>query len=578
MKYFMSPSFHLFYVLSLVIGLSSSMPCAEVDDEFEAYKRASAQVNETANKMRQEGKSSAEVSDFIIQQGVIISVRRDIAFYRKEHVAGRISAIADLAVPISVLLSELAPMLREPLGDEALMNVLLVFNKGNHIPALPEQDRKALCGYLSRKEPNLQVQVLKALRAIGPYDTTQVQTLASIANGAHAYVAAESATTLAAWPTSPGVLDVLRTVLLKDNDEAAQIALDALVTSLPPSNRQLTPAAATAKLAGPDLVEGIAAIRGFDDRIFLPIALAIHPDIKAQRPCRVWMMRELQRRKISDAQATVQALALAAERSPYYHANLAHTYVREYGTVSPSTQAAVGKAITNADGNSAFWACQVLLRDGVSSAFAIPIINQQMINSTLVHPGVFDQYLDIIERNPKLGASVQVALTAFTREDAKQYSDYSKMETALYRARVLDVLAKVADPSGAKAVIADMVVNSDQPEEQVAALRALTRLAPTARDPLLAQLGRYFDPAFKDVIINGRKFQPHRLTSETDITANTSPRIETIRTLMASGSAAVLLHRAALERLAGETAAPYRARDLAIDYPAVARESLKLIK
>ena len=543
----MPPSIRLLCALFLAIGLSSSIPCAGADAEFEAYKRAHVELDETVKKMRKEGKSPTEISAYQVQQTFIIDIRRRIARYRLENETGGIRGMAQSHAPVSILLAELAPLLREPLNDEALMDVLFVFNSGNHIPALPEQDRKALCGYLSRKEPNLQVQVLKALRAIGPYDATQVQTLASIANGTHAYVASESTTTLAAWPTSPGVLDVLRTVLLKDNDEVAQIALDALVTSLPPSNRQLTPAAATAKLAGPDLVEGIAAIRGFDDRIFLPIALAIHPDIKAQRPCRVWMMRELQRRKISDAQATVQALALAAERSPYYHANLAHTYVREFGTVSPSTQAAVGKAITNADGNSAFWACQVLLRDGVSSAFAIPIINQQMINSTLVHPGVFDQYLDIIERNPKLGASVQVALTAFTREDAKQYSDYSKMETALYRARVLDVLAKVADPSGAKAVIADMVVNNDQPEEQVAALRALTRLAPTARDPLLAQLGRYFDPAFKDVIINGRKFQPHRLTSETDITANTSPRIEAIRTLMASGSAAVLLHRAALK-------------------------------
>ena len=78
--------------------------------------------------------------------------------------------------------------------------------------------------------------------------------------------------------------------------------------------------------------------------------------------------------------------------------------------------------------------------------------------------------------------------------------------------------------------------------------------------------------------LQSRKFQPHRLKSQTDLTANTSPCIEAIRTLMASGSAAVLLHRAALERLAGETVAPYRARDLAIDYPALARESLKLIK
>jgi hypothetical protein len=290
------------------------------------------------------------------------------------------------------------------------------------------------------------------------------------------------------------------------------------------------------------------------------------------------MMRELQRRKISDAQATVQALALAAERSPYYHAKLAHIYVREHGTVSPSTQSVVEKAIIMTNADSSFWACQVLLREGVSSAFAIPIINQLLSSSVSIELDTLEQFLDIIERNQKLGTSVQVALTALTREDAKQYVGVNKMWTSLLRARVLDVLAKVADPSGAKNVIADMVVNSDQPEEQVAALRALSRLAPTVRDPLLAQLGRFFDPAFNDVIINGRKFQPHRLTSETDLSANTSPRIEAVRTLMAIGTPGVLLHRAALERLAGETAAPYRARDLAIDYPALARESLKLIK
>jgi hypothetical protein len=574
----MPPSTRLLCTLFLAIGLSSSIPCAGADAEFEAYKRAHVELDETVKKMRKEGKSPTEISAYHDQQTFIIDIRRRIARYRLENESGGIRGFAEHHAPVSILLAELAPLLREPLKDDALMDVLFVFSAGNHIPALPEQDRKALWGYLLRKDANLQVQVLTALHALGPYDATQVQSLAKMAIATYDFVAAEATTTLAAWPTSPGALDVLRTVLLKNNDEAAQIALDALVTSLPASNLPLTPTAAIAKLAGPDLVEGIATIRGFDDRTFLPIALAIHPDIKAQMPCRIWMMREFQRRKISDAQATIQALALAAEHSPFYYASLAHTYVREYGTVSPSTQAAVEKAITNADGNSAIWACQVLLRDGVSSAFAVPIINQQLSASIPIHPYLFDQFLDIIERNPKLGASVQVALTALTREDAKQYSDYDKMETALYRARVLDVLAKVADPSGAKSVIADMIVNSDQPEEQVAALRALSRLAPLARDPLLPQLGRFFDPAFKDVIINGRKFQPHRLKSGTDLTANTSPRIEAIRTLMASGASSVLLHRAALERLAGETSAPYRARDLAIDYPAVARESLKLIK
>jgi hypothetical protein len=533
-------------------------------------------LNEVTARMRHEGRSQAEIEAFLAQEVPRRGIREYVVLYRQDHDPGRLRAIAGLHPPAALVMEEIWPLLDEPLGDEAFASVLAVINEGNQASVIPKDERQRVWASLEKTDANVRQQLLRMLRAFGPFTAAQTARLAELTRDPADYVRAEAVKTLAAWPDSPGVTDALRAAVPAD-DEAALLATNALVAQTAPDGG-LAPAKLAAALDSGEFIAALAKVRTLDDRAFLRQALHTLPDTKARLTCRAWFLQEIAVRKLRDGDLTVKVLAYTGEDLPAYLTALSGGYLHQFGTSEVGTQTALSALLTSGDAGIAYWTCQVLLRDGASSGFAIPVVDRQLplLVGRQVH--VFNAFLDLIERNPQAGGLVQKTLTALVRENAPFYAGQPKMSVAFLRARTLDVLAKVADPSGASQVIADLVINGDQPEEQVAALRALARLPEPQRSAILPRLGRFFEPAFVDRIIDGADIRHREMRFSLVPARNTTPRIEAIRTLMACGPVWVQTYRPALEQRAADPIDAQRGRLLVKDYPVLAAEALATAK